>query len=586
MAGMVTATEGEGLKHAPAPARTCPFCTEANVSPYHIASHLRRILPATVMDINSGESSLSVPSFSSTPKWKVPSDPPDELNRRLEALMQKIQPDETVEALVQEMHSDEAGGSHVQTAPSDLGDGTESAANEEEEEEGGGSPGLGGDAAQTETENVRWPNWLVADVALAIRKALKPQRVTDRAPFLRFLPLMDHDAILSLRAEYKRIVQIRGKGVIVAKHIRLKLGTGHFKDACYVTALGQWESEVFWITAFFRQPWPEPDYTDIKFLLTSLLDRDNNAILAIKATFKSKKYGEDLSQFVESKLRDETLRLVFRVVLGRTGGVNSDSRTVEEDIAYFSDHLRQGRWNLTMTSILFDRARPHLRSLWQGLKDWYALDLVQEAQRYHYRAEARALAYVIEGAVNRPLRDASMLCDAIGNGQERLLTAYLVRLHWNPRSFVAVKAEFRQQYGRSVEEAIAEKFPPTSECPNLDDWRDFCIELAMSTDENSRCNPPSDTLHVGNIPPDASYEELLTLFRAQPGYKGFGLAEGTIRFVKFEDARTASKALNDLTGCRLSNSGKIGIRLNFANSAAAARWDHILALDTSYATEG
>jgi hypothetical protein len=63
---------------------------------------------------------------------------------------------------------------------------------------------------------------------------------------------------------------------------------------------------------------------------------------------------------------------------------------------------------------------------------------------------------------------------------------------------------------------------------------DFCIELAMSTDESSQYNTPSDTLHVGNIPQDTLNEELNTLFRTQPGYKGLGLADGTIRFVKFE----------------------------------------------------
>ncbi|KAL3492444.1 hypothetical protein BJX62DRAFT_236262 [Aspergillus germanicus] len=175
------------------------------------------------------------------------------------------------------------------------------------------------------------------------------------------------------------------------------------------------------------------------------------------------------------------------------------------------------------------------------------------------------MVYVIEGAVNQSLRDASMLFDVTGCEQGRLLTAYLVRLHWNPRHFVAVKEEFRQQYDRSVEKAIVEKFPPTDEDPDLDDWRDFCIELVLSTDENSRYNPPSDTLHVGNIPPDTSDEEISTLFRTQPGYMGFSLGDSTSAFVMFEDARTAGKALSNLTGSRLSKSEEIGIRLYFSH---------------------
>jgi hypothetical protein len=108
------------------------------------------------------------------------------------------------------MHTDETGGSHVQSPSSGLGDGPGSALDEGEEEEG---PGPRGDAAQGEGEtgNAHWPNWLVADIALAISKALSPTTVADRAPFLRFLPLMDHDAILNLRTEYKKLVQSGGK---------------------------------------------------------------------------------------------------------------------------------------------------------------------------------------------------------------------------------------------------------------------------------------------------------------------------------------------------------------------------------------
>jgi hypothetical protein len=330
--------------------------------------------------MNSGESRLSVPSFSSTPKSKVPSDPPDELNRRLEALMQNIQDDETNEALVQKMHPDETGGSDVQSGPSGLGGAAESAVDEEEE-----SPGLGGDAAQPEGEigNTHWPNWLVADIALAISKALSPKDVTDRAPFLRFLPLMDHNAILNLRTEYKKIVQTGGKGVNVAKHIRAKLGRGLFGDACYATALGQWESEVFWITASLDESKSNPDYLDLPFLTASLLDRDDSAILAIKTAFKSKRYNDDLSKFVVGNLRDETLRLAFNVALVGGPDAESGARTVEEDILYLADQLRQYRWDLAITSILVTRAMPDLRSIWQSLKDRYGLDLLREIEANH-----------------------------------------------------------------------------------------------------------------------------------------------------------------------------------------------------------
>jgi hypothetical protein len=159
-----------------------------------------------------------------------------------------------------------------------------------------------------------------------------------------------------------------------------------------------------------------------------------------------------------------------------------------------------------------------------------------------------------------------------------LVTFYLVRFHWTPQHFITIKAEFREKYGTSLEETIQEKFPPTDEGPNLDDWRDFCIELAMSTDENNRYNPPSNTLHVGNLPTHTPKGELNTLFTTQPGFVSLRVrrnAKGPMCYVEFKDARTAGQTLSKLTGYKLSTSGKTGIRLNFCDSIPTAMSEHV-----------
>jgi hypothetical protein len=171
------------------------------------------------------------------------------------------------------------------------------------------------------------------------------------------------------------------------------------------------------------------------------------------------------------------------------------------------------------------------------------------------------------------MRDAISFFWALEKRDSNLVTFYLVRFHWTPQHFINIKAEFREKYGTSVEETIQEKFPPTDKGPNLNDWRDFCIELAMSTDENSRYNPPSNTLHVGNLPPDTRQEELHTLFTTQPGCVELMFrqnAKGSVCYVEFKDARTAGQTLSRLTGYKLSNSGNIGIRLNFCESIPTA----------------
>ncbi|KAK3987370.1 hypothetical protein QBC44DRAFT_121497 [Cladorrhinum sp. PSN332] len=80
-------------------------------------------------------------------------------------------------------------------------------------------------------------------------------------------------------------------------------------------------------------------------------------------------------------------------------------------------------------------------------------------------------------------------------------------------------------------------------------------------------HPPCNTLHVGNLPSNASEEELQRLLREQPGYKRHVFrtkAGNPMCFVEFEHVSFATRALNELYGYVLQNSKKgQGIRLSF-----------------------
>ncbi|KAL4722001.1 cell cycle RNA binding protein whi3 [Fusarium chlamydosporum] len=87
-------------------------------------------------------------------------------------------------------------------------------------------------------------------------------------------------------------------------------------------------------------------------------------------------------------------------------------------------------------------------------------------------------------------------------------------------------------------------------------------------------NPPCNTLYVGNLPGDASEEELKSLFVKQRGYKRLCFRtkqNGPMCFVEFEDVSFATKALNDLYGTPLHNSTKGGIRLSFSKNPLGVR---------------
>jgi hypothetical protein len=76
------------------------------------------------------------------------------------------------------------------------------------------------------------------------------------------------------------------------------------------------------------------------------------------------------------------------------------------------------------------------------------------------------------------------------------------------------------------------------------------------TDQN---NPPCNTLYVGNLPMNASEDELRSLFLRQPGYKRLcfrNKGNGPMCFVEFENIQLATQAMHDLYGTLLSNSTK------------------------------
>ena len=95
-------------------------------------------------------------------------------------------------------------------------------------------------------------------------------------------------------------------------------------------------------------------------------------------------------------------------------------------------------------------------------------------------------------------------------------------------------------------------------------------------------NPPCNTLYVGNLPPDATEQELRQLFSGQEGFRrlsfrnknGNGNGHGPMCFVEFEDISYATRALAELYGRKLprtTSNNKGGIRLSFSKNPLGVR---------------
>ncbi|CCF56204.1 hypothetical protein KAFR_0A07700 [Kazachstania africana CBS 2517] len=95
-------------------------------------------------------------------------------------------------------------------------------------------------------------------------------------------------------------------------------------------------------------------------------------------------------------------------------------------------------------------------------------------------------------------------------------------------------------------------------------------------------NPPCNTLYVGNLPPDATEQELRQLFSKQQGFRRLsfknkssnGNGHGPMCFVEFDDVSFATRALAELYGSQLprtTTSNKGGIRLSFSKNPLGVR---------------
>lgn len=94
--------------------------------------------------------------------------------------------------------------------------------------------------------------------------------------------------------------------------------------------------------------------------------------------------------------------------------------------------------------------------------------------------QGEVLAHILNGVINRPVRDAMLLHHALSSSSSKrhgdslrteLLISRLVRYHWERQHMEAVKREYRQRYGVELIEAVREG--------TKGEWGEFCAELCV-----------------------------------------------------------------------------------------------------------
>ncbi|KAG6024305.1 hypothetical protein E4U40_003391 [Claviceps sp. LM458 group G5] len=323
-------------------------------------------------------------------------------------------------------------------------------------------------------------------IAAQFAKALKGTRPPDTQPLIEILPSLTHHQVMELRSHYKRLVKTGSnrKGVNLAKHIRARLKDepSPLMKACYAVALGQWESEAYWANF-----WYQGNKTRRELLIESLMGRTNAEIRHIKDAFADKKYDHSLTKCLRMELKEDKFKRAVLAVLEerRMEDVDSqgrrvalDYRLVEEDVVTLRKAVRAERGGESaMIGVVVGRSDDHLRAVLGEYERVYGGNFAREALRKSGNLVGEVLAHILNGVINRPVRDALLLHHALTASRKddlrrELLISRLVRFHWDALHMQAVKKAYRERYGVDLSEAVREG--------TSGQWGEFCRELCIA----------------------------------------------------------------------------------------------------------
>lgn len=318
--------------------------------------------------------------------------------------------------------------------------------------------------------------------ATILAKALKGEkRAPDVDPLIEILPGLTHEQVLDLRVEYKRIVKTGSekKGVNIAKHIKLRLKDEDpsLMKACYACALGKWESEAYWANF-----WYQGEKSRRELLIESLMGRTNKEIRQIKDGFSDKKYSDSLVKCMKTELKEDKFKKAVLLVLDEKKmeerpGYGVDRNLVDDDVRDLHKAVRSEKGGESaIIGIVVVRSDTHLREVLRLYESTYRANFAREMLKKSGNLVGELLAHILNGVINKPVRDALLVHHALTLSKSdsirtELLISRLVRYHWDRPHMEAVKKEYRSRYGIEMQKAVAEG--------TKSDWGRFCEMLCV-----------------------------------------------------------------------------------------------------------
>jgi hypothetical protein len=216
------------------------------------------------------------------------------------------------------------------------------------------------------------------DDALALVDAMSG-RSPSAPTIIDILPALSHDQMLELRTEYKRHCKVQGRGINIAKHIKLKT-SGNFGKIAYVTALGRFEGEGYWANY-----WYQSNSAKRELLIEALMGRSNHEIREIKDAFKDKRYSDSLVRCMDKELKADKFRKAVLMALEGERQEESDVwppeyRNRDVDTLARAIKAREGGES-AMLGVVVMRSDAHLREVLRAYEYMYRASFARDALR-------------------------------------------------------------------------------------------------------------------------------------------------------------------------------------------------------------
>lgn len=213
------------------------------------------------------------------------------------------------------------------------------------------------------------------DDAAALAAALKHTK-PDPKPIIKILPRLSDENVLQLRSEYKKHYKVSGKGINIAKHIKMKVA-GNFGKIAYAVALGRWESEAHWANF-----WYQSNTSRRELLIESLIGRSNSEIAKIKDKFSDKRYNDSLEKCMQTELKKDKFRTAILLALEQRRMEESDKIStdlVRRDVQELHRALVSKEGGETaMINIIVVRSDNHLREVLRSFEATYHKNFARE----------------------------------------------------------------------------------------------------------------------------------------------------------------------------------------------------------------